>query len=290
MINAPSTRVCGVSQRQPGERSMDVFYEIHSDLPREGPGRDEDTARALRLALPHLPEAPRILDIGCGPGMQTAVLAQQTRGSIVALDRHPPFLEQLTARAAQAGIQDRIQTVEGTMTDMPFEPATFDLIWAEGAIYVMGYEAGLHAWRPLLKPGGCMAVTELTWLVDDPRPEPHTFWREAYPNMRGLKDNQRMIAEAGYRELGHFQLPPRGLVDPLLRTHRGPHRAAGGPLRRRPGRAPDPRRGARGDRPLPRTQRSVQLRLLRHAADRALTQPLRAFRTSKIVICWGWSR
>ena len=208
MINAPSTRVCGVSQRQPGERSMDVFYEIHSDLPREGPGRDEDTARALRLALPHLPEAPRILDIGCGPGMQTAVLAQQTRGSIVALDRHPPFLEQLTARAAQAGIQDRIQTVEGTMTDMPFEPATFDLIWAEGAIYVMGYEAGLHAWRPLLKPGGCMAVTELTWLVDDPRPEPRTFWREAYPNMRGLKDNQRMIAEAGYRELGHFQLPP----------------------------------------------------------------------------------
>ena len=40
----------------------------------------------------------------------------------------------------------------------------------------MGFEAGLRAWEPLLKPGGYIAVTELTWLQPDPpRSEEHTF-------------------------------------------------------------------------------------------------------------------
>ncbi|MEL6180597.1 MAG: class I SAM-dependent methyltransferase [Myxococcota bacterium] len=187
---------------------MDVFYEIHHNLPREGPGRDEDTLRALSMIAPHLPKTPRILDIGCGPGMQTIALAKHTDGFVVALDRHPPFLEQLNIRAAQAGVSDRIRTVEGTMTALPFDLGSFDLIWAEGAIYIIGFESGLHRWRSLLKPEGCMAVSELTWHVDDPAPEAKHFWSEAYPAMRNNEDNRRMIVEAGYRELGHFHLPP----------------------------------------------------------------------------------
>ena len=49
---------------------MRFFFEIHQGLPREGPGDFDSTRRALAL-LGGLPERPRILDIGCGPGMQT---------------------------------------------------------------------------------------------------------------------------------------------------------------------------------------------------------------------------
>lgn len=69
-----------------------IFYEVHSNLPREGPGDNKSTDRAFK-ALKNLPPKPRILDIGCGPGMQTIELAKLSCGQIEALDSHQPFLE-----------------------------------------------------------------------------------------------------------------------------------------------------------------------------------------------------
>ena len=71
---------------------MDIFWEIHSDLPREGPGDSTSTARAYAAAS-DLPPQPKILDIGCGPGMQTLDLAKLSGGEIIAIDFHQPFLD-----------------------------------------------------------------------------------------------------------------------------------------------------------------------------------------------------
>ena len=51
------------------------FFELHSGLPREGPGDDSITQRAVEL-LPALPPDPVVVDAGCGPGGQTLVLAR----------------------------------------------------------------------------------------------------------------------------------------------------------------------------------------------------------------------
>jgi len=56
---------------------MNLFWEIHSGLPQEGPGDDNSTLKALAL-IPDLPSNPSILDIACGPGRQTIALAKQT--------------------------------------------------------------------------------------------------------------------------------------------------------------------------------------------------------------------
>jgi ubiquinone/menaquinone biosynthesis C-methylase UbiE len=59
--------------------------------------------------LKDLPEKPRILDVGCGPGMQTVELAKLSDGQIVALDAHEPFLEQLreTAKKKVSTLESR---------------------------------------------------------------------------------------------------------------------------------------------------------------------------------------
>jgi hypothetical protein len=50
-----------------------IFWEIHSELPREGPGDNASTGKAFAM-LAELPQAPRVLDVACGPGMQTLEL------------------------------------------------------------------------------------------------------------------------------------------------------------------------------------------------------------------------
>jgi SAM-dependent methyltransferase len=187
-------------------RRRALFYAIHSELPREGPGEAAATARALALVQDR-PARPRILDLGCGPGAQTLELARRTGGTVVAVDDHAPYLAQLEAAARRAGLADRIEAIEGDMGALALEAGRFDLVWAEGAIYLVGFDRGLAAWRPLLRPGGSLAVTELSWLTDAPPPEAAAFWAAGYPAMRSVQANLDALAAAGYRVVGHFVLP-----------------------------------------------------------------------------------
>jgi SAM-dependent methyltransferase len=185
---------------------MSIFFEIYQDLPRAGPGDNSQTRKALTM-LTDLPPRPRILDIGCGPGMQTIELAKRTSGTITAIDNHAPFLEVLRQRAMEEGVAGRITLLQASMFDLEFEKESVDVIWSEGAIYIIGFEKGIRAWRPFLKRGGYIAVTELSWIKENPPAEVKSYWGAGYPGMKGLDDNRRTIREAGYGEVGYFILP-----------------------------------------------------------------------------------
>jgi SAM-dependent methyltransferase len=154
-----------------------------------------------------LPRAPRILDMACGPGMQTLELARLSDdASITAVDIHKPFLDELRRRARAAGVADRITGVRASMFDPPFAPGDFDLIWCEGAAYIMGVREALTAWRPLLADGGHIALTEACWLKADPPAEVVEFWT-AYPGMGTVEQTRSIIAASGYDLVGSFTLP-----------------------------------------------------------------------------------
>lgn len=192
---------------------MDVLYEIYdADLPRQGPGSNAATRRAWSLLGP-VPAAPTMLDIGCGSGMQTLELARLSGGHIIALDTYQPYLDRLQQRAASEEITDHIETVNCSMDAMDFAPGSFDVIWSEGAIYIIGLERGLAVCRPLLKPGGFLVISDLAWFTPEPAPELVQFWREEQLDIRTEEENLQRIAQAGYHCLGHFRLPQEAWWD-----------------------------------------------------------------------------
>lgn len=89
-------------------RMTTLFFELFSGLPRQGPGDAASTLRALALVPDIGPEA-RVLDVGCGTGLQTRVVAQNSAAHFVALDNHPPFVDVLNREAQVLGISDRIE-------------------------------------------------------------------------------------------------------------------------------------------------------------------------------------
>ncbi|ARA94012.1 hypothetical protein AWN76_013185 [Rhodothermaceae bacterium RA] len=184
---------------------MDPLFRIHTGLPRESPGGDVFTRQAFQL-LPCL-NAPRILDLGCGPGAQTLELARLTSGPITAVDLHAPYLERVREAMDAHGFGHRLTCLRHDMAALPFEDEVFDLIWCEGAIYCIGFAEGLRRWRRLLAPGGFLVVSDLIWLRPDPPEALRAFWAEAYPGMGSLATCQAHIREAGYRPLGHLILP-----------------------------------------------------------------------------------
>ena len=182
------------------------FFLIHSDLEREAPGGEASTRRAL-ASLPPLEGEPWILDVGCGPGSSTQILLRELRGRLFALDCHRPYLDSLHQSALDEGSAHRLTVVDGDMASMPFPEASFDLIWSEGAIYVIGFERGLRLWRPLLKEGAVLAVTDAVYLAEDPSEEVRDFWGGAYPTMATVDENLQRAQRAGYDLIDHFVLP-----------------------------------------------------------------------------------
>jgi len=185
---------------------MHYFLQIYGTLPRAGPGSNELTRKAFEM-MSHAPRLPRILDIGCGPGMQTVELLRITSGTVVALDLIPDMIARVKAEAARAGVADRLETLELDMSEMDFPEASFDVIWSEGAIYFLGFEGGLRKIKDFVKSGGYVAVSEAVWLRSDPPPEVVEFWKD-YPEIDTVANKLSVIDRVGYESVGHFVLPP----------------------------------------------------------------------------------
>ncbi|MEU3689699.1 bifunctional class I SAM-dependent methyltransferase/N-acetyltransferase [Streptomyces narbonensis] len=183
----------------------DAFFALHHGLPRQGPGSDSTTRRLLALAG-RLPERPRVLDLGCGPGRSALLLAAEANAEVTAVDTHEPFLAELRETAAARGLDGSIHTLRADMGALPFPDGSFDLVWAESSVFVLGFDRALAEWRRLLAPGGTLVLTECVWTTEEPGPAARAFWEEHY-TLRTVAGNAAAAVGAGYHVLGTVPQP-----------------------------------------------------------------------------------
>jgi len=192
---------------------LKLLIDLHITADRQGPGGEAETRRAVELSGLSKRRNLRVADIGCGTGASTLVLAKTLDANIVAVDFLSEFLDVLRSRAARAGVADRIETVNASMDALPMEPGTLDAIWSEGAIYNMGFENGVRQWRTLLKPGGVLAVSELTWLTDGRPAELEKHWRSQYAEVGTASSKMAVLERNGYTPIGYFTLAQHCWLD-----------------------------------------------------------------------------
>jgi SAM-dependent methyltransferase len=199
---------------------LDLLIDLHIDAERQGPGGDDVTRLAVALAGLGASSGLEIADIGCGTGASTLVLAEHLDARVTAVDFLPAFLERLGLEARQRGLADRITTLAVSMDELGFEPESLDVIWSEGAIYNMGFAAGIRKWREFLKPGGVLAVSEITWLTDERPAELEAHWAEEYPEIATASAKIAILESTGYSLIGYFPLPSGCWLDHYYRPLR----------------------------------------------------------------------
>ena len=102
------------------------------------------------------------------------------------------------------------------MFSMDFPDESFDIIWAEGSIHIVGFKKGLNEWKRYLKPGGYMVV---------------------HDEQGNINEKLALISDCSYEIIGHFMLsqdtwrteyfdPLEKLVNEFQLKLTGDHKAA----------------------------------------------------------------
>lgn len=193
--------------------NLELLIDFHKNAARQGPGSDADTLLAVSISRLDKEQPLRIADIGCGTGAQTLALARHTNWHITGIDLFPEFLQPLREQSQQAGLSAQVSPLEASMDALEKQGEGWDAIWSEGAIYNIGFRKGLQLWRPLLKPHGVIAVSELTWTTPERPEELQQYWQEAYPEVGTMCEKLTVLEEEGYQPLGSFSLPPSSWED-----------------------------------------------------------------------------
>ena len=123
------------------------------------------------------------------------------------MDVNQPSLDKLTRKIEEAGFPERVKAINCSMFKMDFPDESFDIIWAEGSIWIIGFEKGLKEWRRFLKPKRFLVVHEMTWLRPNPPREIRDYWKGYYPGISTVPEYLEQISGCGYDLIGHFVLP-----------------------------------------------------------------------------------
>ena len=186
----------------------DVFFTLHRDLPREGPGLPADVYWAAQKA--GLAKTAEIADVGCGPGADIAAwLEVAPDGHVTALDKVAHFVE---AARANYRADPRVTILKADMTRII---NSYDMIWCAGAVYFLGVTEALTRWRPALRPGGAIAFTEPCWF-GTPSPRAKALFGE-YEAMTDLEGITTRIEDAGFE-----MVATRPLDDAAWEAYLGP--------------------------------------------------------------------
>lgn len=117
--------------------------------------------RAVR-AVP-LPPGAAVLDVPCGDGFYTALLARRLRpfGKVTAADLSDAYLGTARDAVAGAGEVASVAFVKADAYQLPFDDGAFDVVWcAQSFISLDDPVAALKEMRRVTRPDGRIAVLE----------------------------------------------------------------------------------------------------------------------------------
>ena len=136
--------------------------------------RDMALGVANHMAFAELHPGDIVLDIGCGGGIDTILAASAVAptGRVYALDFLPEMLDRTAAAAAEAGLSDVVQTVEGEMEAIPLPPDSVDVIVSNGVINLSPRKSRVFAeCSRVLRPDGRFCVSDITIVEEQLPPE-----------------------------------------------------------------------------------------------------------------------
>jgi SAM-dependent methyltransferase len=143
----------------------------------------------------------RVLDIGCGIGGPARYLAKTFGCRVTGIDLTADFIDAARLLTGKMGLRDLVDFECADATRLPFEDATFDVVWSQNVAMNIAdraaYNAGIHR---VLRPGGVFTLTEMCRGPDGAPDYPLPWARDpSYSFLVTPEQTRADVETAGFR-------------------------------------------------------------------------------------------
>lgn len=191
---APSTptdeQIVGYWNARSGSYSCSVCEELGGLQHEAWRSVLERHSADARAAAQRAGRAPRVLDLGCGPGFFSILFARMGC-AVDAVDSSTGMLEQARRNNEAAGTVGAVSFHEGDIERLPFDDGSFDVVALRNVTWLMrDPRAAYREWRRVLAPGGALLVFDANWYryLDDPAIDAQRIIDQACGAVPGLSE------------------------------------------------------------------------------------------------------
>ena len=193
-----------------GQAILDALAEVGQDLdaltiddlaPMDqfhagGKGATERLARLAGLQ----PES-RVLDVGGGLGGPARTLAVQFGCRVTSIDLTASYVQAAQVLTARLGLGDRVTHQTGNALQLPFDEATFDVVWTQNSGMNIAAKAQLYkGFYRVLRSAGLLVMQEPMAGPVQPLILPLMWASDAASSFLRAPDDMRALIEAvGFR-------------------------------------------------------------------------------------------
>lgn len=173
------------------------------------------------IAHADLRPGERVLDVGCGGGIDTVSAAHRVgpTGHVLGLDMLPEMCDRTRAAIAAAGTGAWCEVRLGQMEDIPLDDASIDVVISNGVINLSPRKSrALAEMARVLVPGGRLCVSDLTVEGNLP-PEiltSESAWAGCISGALSEDVFANKLAAVGFTDIELFHRVPFGIDDVAL--------------------------------------------------------------------------
>ena len=145
----------------------------------------------------------RVLDLGCGTGYTTCLVAKRLGTTVVGADLRPKMLGWAKKRAVREHVTDAVRLVAADAHRLPFRDASFDAAVVESVLVFCDVPAALAELFRVLKPGGRLGCNELTIIGEVGREKMKNFNATfgVAPAVTTEDEYARVLKNAGFADI-----------------------------------------------------------------------------------------
>lgn len=204
-----------MSTDQAGSYAFGQFQHNEAELERLK--TQAAAAQALERAIltqAGLRPGMRVLDLACGPGIVSCLLAKMAApGQVLGLDLSAELLVEARAAAGRQGLAN-LDFQQGNVYDLALEDEQFDFIYARFLFQHLEHpQRALAEARRVLKPGSILAIADVDdgWLCLHPEPSAFKDFTRRAAELQAKSGGDRLVGRKLGTYLGEAGFEQRGV-------------------------------------------------------------------------------